>query len=31
VKTRGERELLPVYVKDAARALFEEEKCPDTK
>jgi hypothetical protein len=31
VKTRGERELLPVYVKDAARALFEEGKCPDTK
>ena len=31
VKTRGDRELLPVYVKDAARALFEEEKCPDTK
>jgi hypothetical protein len=31
VKTRGDRELLPVYVKDAAKALFEEEKCLDTK
>jgi hypothetical protein len=31
LKTRGQRELLPAYVKAVAKALAEEERCLDTR